>query len=71
MSLLFWHDQLGHPVSVMMRKIFEISCEHPLKNHKILQYSDFLYTICFQRKLIIKPSPRKNENEFISFLEWT
>ena len=27
-----WHDWLGHPESMMMRKIIENSCGHTLKN---------------------------------------
>ena len=27
-----WHDRLGHPGSIMMRRIIEKSCGHPLKN---------------------------------------
>ena len=31
---ILWHDRLGHPGSIMMRRIIENSHEHPLKNQK-------------------------------------
>jgi hypothetical protein len=32
---MLWHDQLGHPRSIIMRRIIENSHGHPLKNLKI------------------------------------
>jgi hypothetical protein len=32
---MLWHDQLGHPGSIIMRRIIENSHGHPLKNLKI------------------------------------
>ena len=40
-----WHDRLGHPGSIMMRRIIENSNGHPLKNQKILQSSELLYVL--------------------------
>ena len=41
-----WHDRLGHPGSIMMRKIIENSNGHPLKNQKIFQGNEFFYAAC-------------------------
>ena len=35
-----WHDQLGHPGSIMMRRITETSSGHSLKNHNIFQANE-------------------------------
>jgi hypothetical protein len=64
-----WHDLLGHPRSVMIRRIIENSHGHPLKNQKILLPSDYPCSACSQGKLIIKPSPLKISIESPSFLE--
>nr|KYP75465.1 hypothetical protein KK1_008200 [Cajanus cajan] len=32
-----WHDRLGHPGTIMMRKIIKNSCGHLLKSREILQ----------------------------------
>ena len=64
-----WHDLLGHPGSIMMRKIIENSGGHQLKSQEILQSDKFSYTSCSQGKLIIRPSPMKIENESLNFLE--
>jgi len=68
-EFLVWHDRLGHPGHIMMQKIAENSCGHPLKSQKLLQSNDFSCTTCSQGKLIIRPSPEKIRNESISFLE--
>ena len=31
-----WHDRLGHPGNIMMRRIIESANEHPLKDLEIL-----------------------------------
>jgi len=31
-NFVVWHDRLGHPGSIMMRKIIDNSCGHSLKN---------------------------------------
>ena len=31
---MLWHDRLGHPRSIIMRQIIEISHKHPLKNRR-------------------------------------
>ena len=50
---IVWHDRLGHPGSIMMRKIIENSCGHSLKNQKILQSNELSCAACSQGKLII------------------
>ena len=64
-----WHERLGHPGSVMMRKIVQNSNGHPLKNGKILQTGEFTCNACSQGKLITRPSPAKVGNESPMFLE--
>ena len=64
-----WHDRLGHPGSIMMRRIIENSCGHPLKNQKILLSNEFFCAACSQGKLIIRPSPLKVAVESPAFLE--
>jgi hypothetical protein len=66
---MFWHDQLGYPESIMMRRIIENLYGHPLKNLKILLPSEDPWVTCFQGKLIVKPSPSKVVIESQSFLE--
>jgi hypothetical protein len=36
-NFIIWHNRLGHPGSVMMRKIINGSCWHKLNNEKILE----------------------------------
>jgi hypothetical protein len=66
---MFWHDRLGHPGTIMMRRIIENSHGHPLKNQKILLQSDYPCTACSQGKLVIKSSPSKVILESPSFLQ--
>jgi hypothetical protein len=66
---MLWHNRLGHPGSIMMRRIIENSHGHPLKNQKILSPSDYPCSACSQGKLIIKPSLSKIAVESPSFLE--
>ena len=56
---MIWHDRLGHPGSIMMRRIIEHSHGHPLKNQKIILSSDYPCTACSQGKLIVRPSHTK------------
>ena len=35
-EFLVWHNRLGHPCSIMMRRIIKTSCGHSLKNQKVL-----------------------------------
>jgi GAG-pre-integrase domain len=58
-----WHDRLGHPGNIMMRRIIESANEHPLKDLKILLSKDLLCATCSLEKLIIRPSKNKIENE--------
>ncbi|KAL4038648.1 hypothetical protein IC575_002271 [Cucumis melo] len=64
-----WHDRLGHPGSITMRRIIENSHGHPLKNQKILQYNELSCIACSQGKLIIRSSPTKVGVESPTFLE--
>jgi hypothetical protein len=68
-NFIIWHDQLGHPRSVMMRKIINSSCGNKLKNEKIRQLNCFPSITCSQGKLIVRPSPTKIGHESIAFLE--
>ena len=60
---VLWHDRLGHPGSIMIRRIIENSNGHPLKNMKILLNDEFSCTACYQGKLIVRPSSTKVETE--------
>ena len=53
---MLWLDRLGHPGSIIMRRIIENSYEHPLKNQMILLPSDYPCSACSQGKLITKLS---------------
>ena len=66
---MLWHDHLGHPGSIMMRRIIENFHGHLLKNQKIILSSDYPCSACFQGKLITKPSHLKIVIECPSFLE--
>jgi hypothetical protein len=66
---MLWHDRLGHPGTIMIRRIIENSHGHPLKNQKILLPSDYPCDAWSQGKLIIKPSPSKVIVESPSFLQ--
>jgi hypothetical protein len=66
---MLWHDRLGYPGTIMMRRIIENSLGHPLKNQKILLPSDYPCAACSKGKLIIKPSPFKVIIESPSFLQ--
>ena len=68
-NLIIWHDRLGHPGSIMMRRIIENSNGHPLKKQKIFQTNEFSCAACSQGKLIIKPSLAKIGFESPKFLE--
>jgi len=68
-TFLTWHDRLGHPGSIMMRRIIENSHGHQLKNQKILLSNEFSCAACSQGKLIMRPSPVKIGNESPGFLE--
>jgi len=68
-EFLIWHDRLGHPDSIMMRRIIKNSYGHSLKNHKILKSNEISCVACSQGKLIIRPSPTKVGIESPAFLE--
>ena len=68
-TIVLLHDRIGHPGSIMMRRIIENSNGHPLKNLKILTNDDFSCATCCQGKLITRPSPMKVNIESPQFLE--
>ena len=68
-EFIIWHNRLGHPGSIMMRRIIENSSRHSLKNKKILQTNEFSCVACSQGKLIIRPSSAKIGIESPIFLE--
>ena len=68
-EFIIWHNRLGHPGSIMMRRIIENSSGHSLKNKKILQMNEFSCAACSQGKLIIRPSLAKIGIESPIFLE--
>ena len=68
-TFVLWHDKLGHPKSLMMRRIIEHSHGHPLKSHKILLPNEYPCSACSQGILIVKPSLSKVTFESLVFLE--
>jgi hypothetical protein len=68
-KFLIWHDRLSHPGYIMMRKIIENSWGHQLMSREIIQSNKFSCSSYSQVKLIIRPSPTKSGNEYISFLD--
>lgn len=68
-TFVLWHDRVGHPGSIMMRRILENSTGHPLKNLKILANDEFSCAACYQGKLIARPSTLKVDIESPRFLE--
>ena len=64
-----WHNRLGHPGTIMMRKILENSLGHSLMSKRIPQSNDLACIACSQGKLIIRPSSIKVRNESLTFLE--
>ena len=60
---MFWHDQMGHPGSIMIRRIIENSNGHSLKNLKILMYDEFSCVACYQDKSITRSSPMNVNTE--------
>ena len=67
-NFIVWHDRLGHPGSIMMRRIIKNSSGHSLKNQKIFLSNEFSGATCSQGKLIIRPSPTKIRTEPLAFL---
>jgi hypothetical protein len=68
-SFILWHDRLGHPGAIMMRRIINNSHGHPLKNQKILLSNDYPCVACSQGKLVIRPSTTKVNIESPTFLK--
>ena len=68
-NFIVWHNRLGHPGSIMMRRIIKNSSGHSLKNQKIFLSNEFSCAACSQGKLIIMPSPTKIRTEPLEFLQ--
>ena len=68
-TFVLWHDRLGHPRSLMMRRIIENSQGHELKNQKILLSHEYPCVACSQGKLIVMPSHTKVKFESPTVLE--
>ena len=68
-NFIVWHDRLGHPGSIMIRRIIKNSSGHSLKNQKIFLSNEFSCAACSQGKLIIRPSPTKIRTEPLAFLQ--
>ena len=68
-EFIVWHDRLGHPGSIMMRRIIENSNGHKLKNQKILQTNEFSCAACSLGKMVTRPSLAKVGTESPTFLE--
>jgi 5-methylthioribose kinase len=66
---ILWHDRLGHPGNIMMRRIIESANGHPLKDLKILLSKDLSCATCSLEKLIIKSSKNKIKNKSPLFLD--
>jgi len=66
-TFVLWLDRIGHPGSIMMRRIIENSNGHPLKNMKILTSDKFSCVACCQGKLISRPSPTTVNIESLNF----
>ena len=68
-NFIVWHDRLGHPGSIMMRRIIKNSSGHSLKNQKIFLSNEFSCAACSQGKLIIRSSPTKIRTDPLAFLQ--
>nr|GEW37558.1 hypothetical protein [Tanacetum cinerariifolium] len=65
-----WHDMLGHTGSSMTKRIVKNTHGHPLKYQRFFKIDKVpLCTSCSLRKLIVRPSSLKIENESLLFLE--
>jgi hypothetical protein len=66
---MLWHYRLGHPGTIMMRRIIENSHGHPLKNQKILLLSDYFCAACSKVNLLSNHLLLKLIVESPSFLQ--
>ena len=62
-----WHDWLGYPNSIMMRRIIENSLGHSLKSQKILQFKEFSCATYSQEKLIMRHHQLKLGSNHLHF----
>ena len=67
-NYLLWHDRLGHPGQIMMRRILNSSHGHPLTN-KDLVFSNTLCQACSLGKLNTRPSYAKTSKDSTLFLQ--
>ena len=58
-----WHERLGHPGAIMMRRIITSSHGHSLKDYKILTNNEYACSACSMGKLITRPSTTKVTHE--------
>ena len=68
-AFLLWHEWVGQPGFLMMRRIVQNSNEHPLTSRQILKSHDFSCIAYSKGKLIIRQSFTKIASESSSFLE--
>ena len=68
-ELKLWHDRLGHPRSIMMRRIISQSHGHNLEIPRISKNGGLPYHVCSEEKLLIKPSKIKVDSETPYFLK--
>ena len=68
-TLTLWHDRLGHPGSIMMRRIIENSHVHTLNGQKILQTSKISCEAYSLGNLIMRLLPTKIKTESLILLE--
>jgi hypothetical protein len=66
---MLWHNHLGHPETIIMRRIIENSHGYPLKNQKIRLPSHYPCAACSQGKPVIKSPHSKIIVESPSFLQ--
>ncbi|CAN1215635.1 hypothetical protein LINPERPRIM_LOCUS308 [Linum perenne] len=68
-NFVVWHNRLGHPGSIMMRKIHENLSGHSMMSNQISLSKYLVCTSCSHGKLVIRPSPTKVRNESLIFFE--
>jgi hypothetical protein len=66
-SFRIWHDHLGHPGLIMMRRIINNSAGHDVRSFP--NPEDFICTTYAKGKLITRPSLLKIRDESPVFLQ--
>ena len=64
-----WHERLGHPGTIMVRRINTSSHGHSLNDYRILTNNEYARSACSTGKLITRPSVTKVTGESPKFLE--